>query len=129
MNKRNGTMVLAALLLGTTMNVMADDSPLADVRFAREHVRFDDLDLAKPAGVATLHWRLRTAANDVCVRANQPRFACRQQTLDRALATLPASVSAYHGEWRAAGADWLQSPRRRCRRDRKSTRLNSSHVR
>ncbi len=66
MNKQKGTWIVAALLMGTSMGAMANETWPSEVRIEQQTVRFDDLDLGTRAGVATLHQRLRVAASNVC---------------------------------------------------------------
>jgi UrcA family protein len=80
-------------------------------------VRFDDLDLRNPAGAAMLHWRLRTAAKEVCaqghprdLRSAPRRARCLEHALEGALARLPRTVQAYHAAWIEAGRHWLAAP-------------------
>jgi UrcA family protein len=108
-------LMVAALLMGTA-GAMAGEPPADAIRIQSEEVRFDDLDLASRAGVSTLHWRLRIAANNTCsgqgvgLAAHQQERKCRAQSFERALAAVPAVVMAYHAEWKGDGANWLSLP-------------------
>jgi UrcA family protein len=68
-------------------------------------IRFDDLNLEQPAGVAALYWRIKFAARQVCGDPKPPGTVvisyrwreCVAQSVDRAVAALDrASVTAYH---------------------------------
>jgi UrcA family protein len=114
MNTLNKSLMVVALLIGTT-SAMAIEPVAGSVIVQKEIVRFDDLNLASRAGAATLHWRLRMAARNVCVpgtglTAHQRQSKCRIEALERALAAVPAVVAAYHMEWKADGAKWLAVP-------------------
>jgi UrcA family protein len=114
MIKLKGTLMIAALLMATTSAMAVEPAPGA-VIIESETVRFDDLNLATRAGVATLHWRLRLAASNVCqqgtgLTAHQRQRKCRTEAVERALASVPALVAAYHTEWKAEGANWLAMP-------------------
>lgn len=111
MTKRIGTTVVTSLLMATAMGAMAGEPRGGELVTISETVRFDDLDLDKPAAVATLHWRLRMAANKVCLSAPRYPYACRRQAFERALPQVPAVVSDYHAEWVANGAQWSAEPR------------------
>jgi len=109
------TMVVAALALGTAMNAAAVEPADVQDGLASQKVRYDDLNLDKAAGIAELHWRLRVAASNVCVQPTSnlrspSRRTCRIQAVERALASLPAAVLAYHTQWKVDGANWLQKP-------------------
>jgi UrcA family protein len=109
-----GTLLAAALLVGAT-SALAIEPVAGSVSIEREIVRFDDLDLASRAGVATLHFRLRVAASNVCIQDQdltgyRLKRKCRTQAMERALAAVPAVVAAYHAEWKADGANWLAVP-------------------
>lgn len=114
MIKLNKTLMIAALLIGTS-SAMAIEPVAGSVIVEKQTVRFDDLNLATRAGVATLHFRLRVAASNVCVQgpgltAHQRQLKCRTEAVERALASVPATVAAYHAEWKADGANWLATP-------------------
>jgi UrcA family protein len=84
------------------------------VRVENRLVRFGDLDLDKPAGLATLHARLRQAAIQVCgdtgSRLSQwvEHRNCRNQALADAIARLPAPVQSFHARWVAQGSRWTR---------------------
>lgn len=68
-------------------------------------VRFYDLNLEQPAGVAALYWRIKFAAREVCGDPKPPGSAvisaawrdCVSQSIDRAVAALDRpTVTAYH---------------------------------
>lgn len=118
MIKTKAALMVAALCVSAAMGAVAGEPWSNEIRIEHETVRFDDLNLGKAAGVAALHWRLRLAATDVCVKdglgrdiaQNQRQKLCRKQALERALASVPAPVSAYHAAWTAKGADWFAKP-------------------
>lgn len=59
------TVVAAVAILASTLTAsLAQARVQGEVR--SETVRFDDLNLASPAGVQALYLRIRTAARDVC---------------------------------------------------------------
>ncbi|MEJ0098688.1 MAG: UrcA family protein [Pseudomonadota bacterium] len=113
MNMHKGKMMIAAILMGTSLGAMADES-WTEVRVDQQVVRFGDLDLGTRAGVAALHQRLRLAASIVCdegvgLNAYQAQLKCRSKALDQAMAALPAVVASYHTAWKANGAHWLST--------------------
>lgn len=106
---------MVALLAGAGMGATAGQAAgFSETQVKTMTVRFDDLDLRKPAGVATLHSRLRSAARNVCtdfpsgLRGSRARIECRTSALERAIAGLPAAVHTHHASWVAAGSKWLQ---------------------
>ena len=116
MIRRKATLVVAALALGTAMGVTANEPWFGKLRIEQETVRFGDLDMKTPAGVATLHLRLREAASNVCsldgltAGGGPTRTRCRTQSIERTVATAPAELQAYHAEWKADGANWSTKP-------------------
>lgn len=59
--------LLAFVLSVFAMNVaIADDVATQEINTGRVAVYFDDLNLAKPAGLASLHQRVESAARKVC---------------------------------------------------------------
>lgn len=112
MNK--GTRMIAmAMMLGMAAAAGAQDTEVGDGHLTVT-VRYADLDLQKPAGLVELHRRLRFAAKTVCPH-NGPgeRFAssprkCREQAIDAAVTRLPATVRAYHAQWREQGSNWIK---------------------
>lgn len=112
---KNGSIRIVAgavmiAIAGTVFAAGTEDS--RDVQIEQRTVNFADLDLNKPAGVAMLHKRLRTAAAQVCP-AYQPDFHqlkkqrdCRQDALNGAIARLPSPVQGYHARWVAQGSKW-----------------------
>jgi UrcA family protein len=112
---KNGSIRIVAsavmmAMAGTLFAATAEDP--RNVQVEHRTVNFADLDLQKPAGIAMLHRRLRTAAAQVCP-AYQPDFHqlkkqrdCRQDALDNAIAQLPSPVQGYHARWVAQGSKW-----------------------
>ncbi len=111
MIKPNGSLIAAVFLMAAT-GAMANEPQPDNLAAVSETVRFKELDLAKPAGAAALHWRLRMAGSRVCSRAGSAelRARCRTHAVERALADLPGVVHAYHVTWKADGAGWWAKP-------------------
>lgn len=113
MNSNTVRITAAAILLCIVATASAGNVLDADVQVQTARVSFADLDLRKPAGVAALHWRLRQAASQACAQgdsglsARQFARKCREQAIEAAVPRLPAAVRAYHAQWRANGARWL----------------------
>lgn len=109
------TLFVAGMLASVATGVLADEARVdAHGReIVATTVRFDDLDLRKPEGAATLHWRLRMAAQNVCreeardVRSQWRPAKCRKKALEDALANMPATVKTFHAQWVADGSKWL----------------------
>jgi UrcA family protein len=75
-------------------------------------VSYADLDLSKPADVATLKARLDEAAKKACAGNNtvqldgNRRVTCRSQVRERALASLPESARAALTGATAPATEW-----------------------
>lgn len=116
MNKTTGIMLMAALLTTSGMAAAAGQATELGRQVEKQTVRFDDLNLRKPAGIAVLHSRLRSAASNVCggfdagVRGTKAKKECRTSALERAVSELPVEVQMHHAEWVAAGSKWLSRP-------------------
>lgn len=98
-------------LLGFVLSVfamnaaVADDVAVQEINTGRIAVSFDDLNLAKPAGLASLHHRVELAARRVCgvenmkvsldiVRKNR---ACVSSSVDHAMGRIyDAKVTALY---------------------------------
>lgn len=112
---RTGAIAMAATLLACA-GAGATAEPGAafgDREYQTLTVHFDDLDLRKPAGIATLHARLRVAARNVCTgfdfgfRGAAEEDNCRTSALEEAVSKLPAAVQTHHARWVANGSKWL----------------------
>lgn len=116
MKKTTGIMLMAALLATSGIAGAAGQDRDFGRMVERQTVRFDDLDLRRPAGLAVLHSRLRSAASSVCggfdsgVRGSKAKKECRTSALERAVSELPVEVQTHHAEWVAAGSKWLSRP-------------------
>jgi UrcA family protein len=92
---------ISALALSATLSLgeaQADPSELRQVK-----VRFDELDLSKPAGAEALYRRLQSAAGKVCdsksvVYKNRRDHACYQTALTNAVVQVNSPLlSQIHG--------------------------------
>ena len=86
----------------------------------RVTVRFDDLNLEQPAGVAALYRRVRLAAKHVCDGSERPGSpiisvelrACVAQAVERAVVSVDRpALTAYHREFTASGHETLTARR------------------
>jgi UrcA family protein len=113
MNSRTVKMAAAAMMLGIAAVAGAGNLFDSEVKVQTARVSFADLDLHKPEGLATLHWRLRQAVSQACDQGDSglsaSRYAakCREQAIEAAMPRLPAAVRAYHAQWRANGGRWF----------------------
>ena len=114
----NKMMAVGMVLAGLALGASATDYEMPDSRFIADSrvVSFADLNLDNPAGVATLHQRLRVAARRVCpdltpdlrdLNGRKRLEQCRLQSLETAIQQLPMVVQVHHRQWLAAGAKWL----------------------
>jgi UrcA family protein len=95
-------LLLMSLIAMLTLGTQTAHADAGDDR--QKLVHFDDLNLARPAGVATLYHRLQKAADAVCEplnprsleRANTFKY-CVADTLSRAVSEMdqPALTSYY----------------------------------
>lgn len=93
---------LAAVLSCGALAATADTFPDANSVV----VRYDDLNLANPAGIEKLYRRIRTAAKIVCggsesrsLQAMQLASQCRERAIDDAVSTVNNRVlTAMHKE-------------------------------
>jgi UrcA family protein len=95
-------------------------TPPAGEEVRRIVVRFGDLNLEQPAGVAVLYRRLKLAAKQVCGESEPPGSAitsaawraCEAQAVDRAVVTVDRpSLTAYYREHTASGYETLTARR------------------
>jgi UrcA family protein len=95
-------------------------TPPAGEDVGRIIVRFGDLNLERPAGVAALYRRLKLAAKHVCGESEPPGSAiisaawrvCEAQAVDRAVVTVDRpSLTAYHREHTASKHETLTAQR------------------
>jgi UrcA family protein len=95
-------------------------TPPAGEEVRRIVVRFGDLNLEQPAGVAALYRRLKLAAKQVCGESEPPGSAitsaawraCEAQAVDRAVVTVDRpSLTAYYREHTASGYGTLTARR------------------
>ena len=107
MNSHFYRLSLLGAVLGTlTINVaLADDVATHEINTGSIAVSFDDLNLAKPAGLASLHQRVESAARKVCgvenfkvsldiVRKNRE---CVSSTIDSAMGKIDnTGLTALH---------------------------------
>jgi UrcA family protein len=113
MNSKTVKMMAAAVMLCVAATARAGTLLDVDVVVQTARVSYADLDLRKPEGVATLHWRLRQAASQACAQgdsglaARRFTWRCREQAIEAAVPKLPAAVRAYHTQWRANGGRWF----------------------
>jgi UrcA family protein len=91
-----------AILLGP-LSVCANAYAQPGYQLATRTVKFDDLDLTRTAGAATLYSRLQTAARAVCEPASGGRDAyllmrrCIDQSITRAVGDVNApALTSYH---------------------------------
>jgi UrcA family protein len=116
MNTHIRTLTALAMLAGSTMGAMASDPWPGTLRIETLSVRYDDLDISKPQGVAALHFRMRVAANSVCVpetsgaQGERMRRQCRKQAIEQALPSAPPALRIHHAAWKAQGSKWLAKP-------------------
>lgn len=105
--------VLVALATGAAAGETVNHGT---VRIEQRTVRFADLDLDKPAGIAALHVRLRLAASQACGTTGaglsqwNDHNRCRTDALEEAISRLPAQVQAFHAHWVKQGSKWLARP-------------------
>jgi UrcA family protein len=95
-------------------------TPPAGEDVGRITVRFGDLNLEQPAGVAVLYRRLRHAAEHVCGEPERPGEAtisvawraCVAQAVERAVVTVDRpALTAYHREHTASDHEILTARR------------------
>jgi UrcA family protein len=95
-------------------------TPSAGEDVGRITVRFDDLNLEQPAGVAALYRRLRHAAEHVCGEPQRPGSAiispywraCVAQAVERAVVTVDRpALTAYHREHTTSDHETLMARR------------------
>lgn len=109
-------LAVVAVLMTVAAGAMAEiPVERGDGLIPQKTVRFDDLDLSKPAGAAMLHYRLRVATNEVCVDFStdlrgDSRRQCRIAALERAVSQVPA-LQSYHSYWVAKGSKLMASPK------------------
>lgn len=79
------------------------------------HVKFAELDLAKDAGIERLYARLRSAAQQVCGRADNRDLAaqaeqqdCMHRALDRAVNDVHSARLTARHKGAAAGAQYAR---------------------
>jgi UrcA family protein len=111
----------AVLLLGAAWQYGAFAStPPAGEDVRRITVRFDDLNLEQPRGVAALYRRVRHAAEQVCGEPQRPGEAiisadwraCVAQAVERAVVAVDRpALTAYHREHTTTGHGILTAQR------------------
>jgi UrcA family protein len=111
----------AVLLLAAVWQYGAFAStPPAEEDFRRITVRFDDLNLEQPRGVAALYRRLRLAAEQACGEPQRPGEAiisaewrtCVAQALERAVVTVDRpALTAYHRKHTTSDHETLTAQR------------------
>ena len=116
------SLVLAALLIAASQAAGAADAADLSGEFAQQVVRYAELDLTRPAGVAILYKRINTAAFEVCepdgvwAVATVPSVRrCVDAAVARAVADVNApALTDYHvgRTTRHLSADASQTPRR-----------------
>ena len=99
MEQRYETAAFSVAILAMTAGAMAIEPWPGVLRVQPQVVRFGDLDLTRPAHVATLHERLRRAADKACLLDGGGTFSirlrdtCRDRLIEQGLAALPVAVS------------------------------------
>ncbi len=108
------------LLAGAWQCGALASTPPAGEDVGRITVRFDDLNLEQPAGVAALYRRLALAAKHVCGESQPPGSAiistawrvCVKQAVERAVVTVDRpALTAYYREHTASGHETLTARR------------------
>src|SRR5215469_13804493 len=95
---RRALLAVALASICTIANAGNPDQP------AQRTVRFADLDLSRPAGVAVLYQRIRVAAREVCPPFNQRDLvlratsrSCVRDAIDHAVVDVHSlTLSRYH---------------------------------
>jgi UrcA family protein len=111
---------MVLLLAGAWQCGAFASTPPAAQDVGRITVRFGDLNLEQPAGVATLYRRLRLAAKHVCGEPQNPGsaifavawHACVAQAVDRAVVAVDRpALTAYHREHTISNHETLTAQR------------------
>jgi UrcA family protein len=113
MNSRNMICTAIYCALGTlSLLTLAAQAGAVDWDVRTKAVRFDDLNINKPAGIKILYGRINAAAHEVCevpgsiLRSPQDEQNCVKQAVDDAVRTVNvAALSAlrFGGEIHLAG--------------------------